>query len=208
MKEDRQILFVDFNGVLSYDPYWKSLKDPKHTLHRYAESIEHFVFRERPELFREWMRGKYSAEEFHGIVAEAVGAPYGKLFQTFAQDCRALDVSELIVNALRPLKSHYRIILATANTDALERFIIPNKKNLFDVFDVIDNSFHTGFLKTDDSGKYFIERARKEGVCIEAASLLEDSEITCDVFRKLGGRAFCVSKELQVLETIALIKNE
>lgn len=205
MSDTSRLLFVDFNGVLSCDPYWKSLRDVSHPLHRFAETVERFVFTEQPELFRQWMLGQHTAETFHALVAQGTGVPYQDLFESFVQDCAAMDVSENLIEKLRGMKRGFRIILATANTDALERYIIPHNTSAFDVFDVVDNSFHIGRLKHTDGGAYFTDRAAREGISLHRAYLLEDSERTCDVFRALGGTAFLVKDEAAALRALDAI---
>lgn len=205
MSKQSRLLFVDFHGVVSHDPYWKSLKNVAHPLHGFAEDIERFVFTEQPNLFRKWMLGQYTAEEFHKLIARGTGAPYVELFDSFVQDCRSIDISEKLIHALRDMKRDFRIILATGNTDALERYSIPYRESAFDVFDNIDNSFRIGRMKYDDGGAYFSHRAEQEGIPMQCAYLLEDSEGTCEVFRALGGTAYLVNSEPTALHALGAI---
>ena len=206
-KERERLLFVDFNGVISYDPYCKSLKNTEHPLHQFADRIESFVFTEHPELFQRWMIGGYTTEEFHHILSKEMNVSNEILLRSFIYDCQNIDISKPIITALQELKSQFVIVLASGNTDALERFIIPEQEELFRVFDAIDNSFHLHCMKYENGGQYFMNRAATERIPIQKSLLLEDSKKTCAVFQAIGGKAFCVNTESAVLRCIAEIKD-
>ncbi|MEK7065997.1 MAG: hypothetical protein AAB965_00305 [Patescibacteria group bacterium] len=54
---NKPILFCDFDGVLCYDRFWRSLPS-----HEY-EKMQDALFRRDKEMVNDWMRGEYCAEE-------------------------------------------------------------------------------------------------------------------------------------------------
>ena len=115
------LLFVDFNGVISYDPFWKSLLDKNHILNRDLQRIEDFVFKENFDLILDWMVGKYNSEDIHKIISKELDIDYTLLFDNFVSDCKKIDISEKILNKLKSIKSNYVLILATGNMDSFDR---------------------------------------------------------------------------------------
>ena len=45
-KKNKNIVFFDFNGVLSYNKFWNSLSSKDHELHKFQTQIEEFLFKE------------------------------------------------------------------------------------------------------------------------------------------------------------------
>jgi len=65
-----RLLFMDFNGALSYRPYWHLLLDNKHPLHNRYPEIKEFVFHGQERLLNGWLHGRYSSEEIHHKVSQ------------------------------------------------------------------------------------------------------------------------------------------
>lgn len=206
MKGYHGIIFTDFNGVISYNKYWHSLEEPVHDLHQYFESIEKFIFQESRELLNDWMRGKYTSEEIHGIIGEQIGVDSNELLQVFIEDCRRIDISEKIIDTLQELKDKYYLILRTDNMDSFDRFILPRAARLKEVFDRVDNSFNLGELKRDNNGKYFLNRAKEQNIDIKQCYFIDDSQKNCDFYTELGGSAYCVKNETESLTVLNNLK--
>ena len=45
MTENKNVLFVDFNGVLSYKPFWFYLSEESHEHHNYWNLIQDYLFK-------------------------------------------------------------------------------------------------------------------------------------------------------------------
>ncbi len=176
MPRSKPILFMDFNGVISYRKYWYSLEDATHELHSYFELIERFVFRDNRELLRNWMVGKHTSEVVHKEIEYYIGVDSDKLLQVFIEDCRAMDISQTILDALLEIKNQYYLILRTDNMDGFDRFILPEAPRLKRVFDRIDNSFNLGELKRDNAGQYFLDRANEQSIDISECVFIDDSQ--------------------------------
>jgi FMN phosphatase YigB (HAD superfamily) len=188
----QKILFVDFNGIISYDTYWKSLLEPSHPLHEYKAKIEEYLFKQNPDIIKQWMLGKYTSEDIHQMLHHKLGVQYEKLFEIFKKDCREIDISEKVLEKVKELKSEYYCILSTGNMDCFDRFILPSNPQLAETFDEIDNSYYLGILKTTNNGEYFSNKAQSLHVDLKDCVVIDDSAKVCSVFEELGGFAINV----------------
>lgn len=201
----KQLLFVDFDGVLSHTYFWHSLKNLNHPLHDYADCIDDFLFKQNRELINEWMVGKHTSEDINQFIAENLNIPYSQLFDVFKKDCANMKISKNILKKLAELKQKYYLILATGNMDSFDRFTLPAEKELSQVFDEIHNSFNFGLLKTSNGGEYFKNVVINKKVAFDHCYLIDDSQKTCNLFESLGGKAYCTKKEDEVLDCLDLL---
>jgi FMN phosphatase YigB (HAD superfamily) len=207
LKTPNKILFIDFNGVISYNNFWKELENEAHPLHSYHQPIENFLFKEKPEIIKDWMLGKYTSEEIHEILNNAVGVPYTELFEIFERGCRNIDISTSVLEKVQELRKDYYCILATGNMDSFDRFTLPSNPILKESFDEIDNSYNLGIFKTTNSGQYFLDKVKKLGVQISNCVVIDDSASVCKVFKNLGGTALqCYGVE-KVIGSLESLKN-
>ncbi|MBI2551531.1 hypothetical protein HYV73_04315 [Candidatus Uhrbacteria bacterium] len=196
--ENKPILFVDFNGVLSYRNFWFSLEEVSHPLSSLLAPIQELVFSKKKELCSDWMRGMYTSEQIHERIGIELGIDVTALWEQFVIDCRNLDVSLLLLDKIRQLNEKYVCILRTDNMDTLERFTIPAHPEMRDAFHEIHNSYALGQLKGDDGGRYFLDMVRRYQTNLTFCVLVDDSETVCSLFRSLGGKSYCVTGEDQV----------
>ncbi len=200
----KPILFVDFNGILSYLPFWFSLRDESHPLHDIFAPIVECLFDDNRSLMREWMCGQHTSEEIHDVLHERVGGfDRDALFSIFVEDCKNLDVSEKILDSLEELKGIYTLVLITDNADSFERFTLPANPRISEVFDDIGNSYVTGYCKVDHDCRIFSSFIKKYGVNKEECILLDDSLRNCSEFEKhTGGKGIRVDNEEDVLQAL------
>ncbi len=207
VRKNKNILFLDFNGVLSYDPFWTSLRDTKHSLHPYYETIETYLFKDNISIVIDWMVGKYTSEEIHEILKKEINIPYEELFAVFCEDCSNIDISEKILKKIQTLREFYSCILVTDNMDSFDRFTIPHNPQLVASFDRIDNSYTMGRFKKSDNGRYFVEQVEERQVVMENCILIDDSKDNCTLFESIGGRAYATKTENDVLKVLDDIHN-
>ena len=119
MEKSKPILFCDFDGVLCWERYWRSLPSVEH------EKMQELLFRNDTTIVNDWMRGKYSAEEINQLVARKIGMPFEKLWNIFVEDCKTMQVSKDILKKLRAFRKYYIVILITGNMDSFTRFTHP-----------------------------------------------------------------------------------
>ncbi|MEP7103256.1 MAG: hypothetical protein ABI721_00930 [Candidatus Dojkabacteria bacterium] len=199
----KPLLFIDFNGVISYNNFWNSIYSEAHELFPRRKEINDFVFIESKDFVKEWMVGKHTSEEAHDLLKDKFGIDKEYLFQIFQKDAIDLDVSALIMGKLKRLKAKYKLILITDNMDTFSRFTLPNNPILSEVFDGIFISYNTGKLKKTDSGRIFKEIAQIFDGGLDKSIFIDDSKSNCDLFETLGGKSICVTGETEVLKELS-----
>lgn len=177
-------LFIDFDGTICHDRFWRGLKPDEYT------QIQNFLFSGKNILVADWMRGRYTSEEINRAVEIETSLPYDYLWQVFVNDCQTMFVDPKIIDLIQVLRNRYHVVLITGNMDCFTRFTLPALK-LEASFDEIVNSYYEGQLKTENEGATFVKYT-KGG--ISEAILIEDSTKSCEVFRRLGGTAYQVTK--------------
>lgn len=187
-----QTLFVDFDGTICHDRFWRSLSISEN------KQIQDFLFSGNNSIVTDWMRGVYTSEQINELVSKETGLDYEYLWATFIHDCKTMSVQLEILNPINQLRSKYHVVLITGNMDCFSRFTVPALQ-LGEYFDVIVNSFDEKQLKTDDNGSSFIKYVKGS---IQDAILIEDSEKSCEIFKGLGGNAYRVINRDDTLKHI------
>ena len=180
--KSKPILFIDFDGTICFDKYWRSLPD-----HQF-KAVQDFLFGEDKSKVNDWMKGKYSAEEINKLVAEKLDIPYEELWDSFVAECKTMSVSKEVLNKISSLRSKYTVILVTGNMDSFSRFTVP-ALGLNRYFDHINNSFFAGKLKDESGGFAFTDYSKSFGVSMSDCILIDNSVKACEAFRNLGGTA-------------------
>lgn len=200
------IIFIDFNGVISYKPFWFSLKNTSHPLNHLYSSIENFLFKENISLVKDWMIGKYTSEEIHRILEENVDIPYKEIFEIFVNDSRRLDVSRRILKEVRKMRSIYYFILITDNMDSFTRFTLPHNKIIAKSFNEIYDSYSMKASKRHNNGIFFKEKIKALDFCPSQCYLIDDSNKNCTIFNSLGGKAFNTKNKKDVIDALGSLK--
>lgn len=182
----KSLIFVDFDGTICHDRFWRSLDSDL------FEKLQKFLFQENRELVNEWMRGKHTSEEINQLVSENINIPFDTLWEVFEKDCRTMSVSEEILKRIHSLRESFHTILITGNMDCFTRFTVPELK-LNDYFDVISNSYDDGILKSENNGELFTKYANSFNSSVSDSFLIDDSQKVCDTFEGLGGIAYLVT---------------
>lgn len=188
---NKPLLFVDFDGTICFERYWRSLPSDQY------RKVQELLFGEDKTRVNDWMRGKYTAEEINQWMAKQIGIPYEELWQLFVNDCGTMKVSKHTLEKLSALRDRYTVVLMTGNMDSFSRFTATTLE-LERYFDYISNSFNEGKHKTDNDGEIFVEYAKKYGVPLSECVVIDDSPNVCAVFEQLGGTAYRVSPERNI----------
>lgn len=180
MNNLKPILFVDFDGTLCHDRFWRSLPAEQY------EKVQSFLFGEEKTHVQEWMLGKRTAEEINELLAEHLDVPFQELWNVFVQDTSSMKVSQESLNAIKSLRDVYTTILITVNMDSFSRFTVPSLQ-LNDYFDVISNSYNEGLFKSDNDGEVFRKYIHTYQAPVASSILIDDSPSACATFLSLGG---------------------
>lgn len=196
----RPVLFVDFDGTLCEQRYWRSLPNGQY------EHIQRDLFGGDRTLVDAWMLGEYTAEEINRRVAETYGIPYEELWSIFVKDCETMTISPAVLEKLRVLRNSYTTILMTVNMDSFSRFTVPALE-LDRHFDHISNSWEEKLHKSDDDGALFLRYADRLKTDMQSCVLIDDSPSNCEQFEKLGGKAYLVTPETGVEEYLERLSD-
>ena len=193
-----QTLFIDFDGTICHDRFWRSLSQAEYT------QIQEILFEQNSEMVYDWMRGKYTSEQITEFVATETGLEYSYLWKIFQDDCKTMRVDEKIFDLITKLRESYYLVLITGNMDSFDRFTAPALQ-LNSYFDVVVNSCTVGQLKTENNGASFLKYLK--GLIMEAV-LIEDSQKSCDVFTQLGGTALQVNFDFSIMYRLQNVVNQ
>lgn len=185
-----QTLFVDFDGTICHDRFWRSLSSSEN------KQIQDLLFSGNNSTVTDWMRGAYTSEEINQLVVKETGLAYEYLWETFVHDCKNMSVQTEILELVHQLRNKFHVVLITGNMDCFNRFTVPALQ-LDEYFDVIVNSFYEKQLKTDNNGSSFVKHVKGN---IRDAILIEDSEKSCEIFKGLGGNACRVTNREDTLK--------
>ncbi len=198
MTMTKPVLFCDFDGTICHERYWRSLP----TAH--YDKVQKLLFGDDKTYVNDWMKGKYTAEQANERVAQEIGEPYENVWQLFVEDCKTMNVPKETLKKLSDLRSRYTVILITGNMDSFSRFTVPSL-DLESYFDCISNSYYERKHKTDNNGELFKEYADKYGATIKDCISIDDSVKVCSVFEALGGVAYPITPEKDILYYLSRI---
>ncbi|MEH6402658.1 MAG: hypothetical protein V7750_04750 [Sneathiella sp.] len=177
-------LFVDFDGTICHDKFWRGLGETK------AALVQSFIFEKNQLLVNQWMCGKYTSEDVNEYISKETGFEFQTLWNIFVDDCKTMSVDQDLLSLIVELRNKFKVVLITGNMDCFDRFTVPALK-LEKYFDIIVNSYNEGQLKYINSGETFSEHIKGH---FKNAYLVDDSSISCDIFCRLGGTALHVTK--------------
>jgi len=196
----KPVLFIDFDGTLCHDRFWRSLPQEDFA------KVQELLFKDDTTLLEEWMLGKRTAEEVNRFLAEQMGMPYEKLWELFVRDAETMRVPQGALAQIAALRDRYTIVLITVNMDSFDRFTVPALE-LDAYFDSISNSYHEGLFKNDSGGEVFRKYLEMYQAPVEHSFLIDDSTAACATFTALGGTAYQVTPEKGVTHHLAQISG-
>lgn len=194
----KPILFIDWNGTLNNEHFFRSLDDETY------QKIQIFLFGANKEVVTDWMKGKYTSEEVVSLVAHHLGIPFDDLWDVFVDDCATMTVDDEVITLIQQLRTSFVTILTTGNMDCFIRFTVPALK-LNELFDEISSSHQEGVFKDENEGELFMRYASKYQTSISHAHLFDDSERVCQVFAALGGTSHLITPEYTLNRHLAAL---
>ncbi|MBI5421278.1 MAG: hypothetical protein HZA35_03125 [Parcubacteria group bacterium] len=174
IKTYKPILFVDFDGTLCHDRFWRSMPPNE------QNAIQKWLFQENKDLVRMWMVGGCTSEEINHCIADQLNIPFERLWEVFVRDCKSMVVSSSVLENLVLLRSRFELVLLTDNMDCFTRFAVP-ALNLWKYFDRIINSYNERMSKRELLLCLIPESLRKLSI------IIDDSHGICELFEQLGG---------------------
>jgi FMN phosphatase YigB (HAD superfamily) len=198
-----RVVFVDWHGVLSTDPFWMSIRESvTHPLRGQLGASLGQVFSADTNMAKDWMTGLLTSDQVIDVMNVRLDRRFGADFlaRRLDVDCRRMRVNVDLFEALRQLRSTAMIVLATDNMDCFVRAFVrvrrrgrrpgPNAQTLADwaiVFDDIVCSSQVGALKAEDPVAFFGGFLARHGLTFQDAALVDDRADNCRAFAEQGG---------------------
>jgi FMN phosphatase YigB (HAD superfamily) len=200
-----RVIFSDWHGVLSRDPFWVSIRgSAAHPLHAQLEAGMAGVFASERGTANEWMKGLLSSSE---VIAE-MGIQLDKRFRDdflarrLDIDCARMSVNADLFEVLRAMRAEAMVVIATDNMDCFARAFeqarrgrrrrARGRETLADwavICDDIICSSDVAALKADDPRLFFGAWLDRHGMQFGDAVLIDDRADNCTAFTECGGRA-------------------
>jgi hypothetical protein len=119
-----RVIFSDWHGVLSRDPFWTPIRlSATHPLHEQLEAGMAGVFDPGRNTASEWMKGLLSSEQ---VIAEMGIQLPGRFQDDFLArrldlDCARMQVNAGLFEVLRVIRAEAMVVIATDNMDCFAR---------------------------------------------------------------------------------------
>jgi FMN phosphatase YigB (HAD superfamily) len=199
-----RVVFVDWYGVLSLDPFWTSiLESSSHPVHAELAAKVRTVFADESTV-NDWMRGVLSAHDV--ITRMGIGLDrrfrHDFLARRLDLDCARMRVNVELLQVLRNLRPAVLVVLATDNMDCFARTFGQSharrrrspaaSDRLADWARICDDivcSSEVGTLKAEDPARFFGPFFAEYGLSFSDALLIDDRVENCAAFRREGGSA-------------------
>jgi FMN phosphatase YigB (HAD superfamily) len=211
------VVFVDWHGVLSRDPFWTSiLHSDRHPLRVGLQAKLGDLFSQSAS--HDWMKGCVTSEEIIEQMALRLPERYGKDFlrRRLDDDCRKMRVNVPLFELLRIIREgEASVVIATDNmdcfknafehvrttrarsTEAAERLVHWARS-----CDAIICSSDVRALKAEDPARFFGPFLARWGLSFADAALIDDRADNCQAFQEQGGTALRYAMKTDDLGTI------
>lgn len=198
-----RVVFVDWHGVLSRDPFWISIRESTtHPLRSQLEAGLAGIFTKESATANEWMKGLLSSDQVIAAMDIQLDHRFRDDFlaRRLDVDCARMKVNVELFALLRKIKTHASVVLATDNMDCFARTFDqvrartrrpkPESETLADwaiICDDIICSSDVGALKAEDPVGFFGAWLTANGLQFSDAALIDDRADNCAAFARRGG---------------------
>lgn len=201
-----RVIFSDWHGVLSRDPFWVSIRSSAtHPLRRQLEAGMAGVFASDRDIANEWMKGLLSSDQ---VIAE-MGIQLDRRFkEDFLSrrldiDCARMKVNAELFEVLCAMLAEAMVVIVTDNMDCFARVFEQSRggarrrrghgRETFADWAVICDdiicSSQTRALKSEDPQAFFEPWLAMHGMKFTDAVLIDDRADNCAAFTGQGGAA-------------------
>jgi FMN phosphatase YigB (HAD superfamily) len=200
----RQVVFVDWHGVLSEDVFWFSILE--HQRHPYRQQLKletQKLFQHRMDLVHAWMRGELQSAEVISLLNVSLDrrtrADY--LLRRLYSDCRKMRVNGDLLLELSKIRPSTFVVIATDNMDCFFDQI-DSRRDIRSSVDAVLCSSNLGVLKSENIHLFFEPWLKQHHLSFSESLLLDDSIENCEAFRRAGGTAHVVKSTRGTIEAL------
>jgi FMN phosphatase YigB (HAD superfamily) len=217
LKLGRGLVFIDWHGVMSDEPFWSSiLSDSLHPARDLVQAEVSKVFSNQGTT-RNWMVGHLRADDIVANMQLPENGRYGRkyLLKRLAADCKNMQIDTELLTALRKLAAFVPVVLATDNMDCFASAISKARSkrtkwkeestslhNWASLFDDFVCSSDIGALKAENPKRFFGPMLRAYAVDFADALLIDDRADNCAAFEQAGGYAIRWHRHEDSLENL------
>ena len=182
-----KVIFLDWNGTISKDYFWESLKTKNNEL---FERINKILFIDNSYIINEWMLGNVKINDILNLLSKETKVSQEYLMEELVFSLKQMDfvIPDLKDIIKKIQKNNIKVVLSSGNMDIFG-YVVDNL-NLKNIFDDISLSNVLKHLKNDiDSNNhalffhdYIIKNHLKYNECV----LIDDSKSLVDMCKKVG----------------------
>jgi len=189
----RNVLFIDWHGVLCDEPFWSGLlSKSKGRNYKAAKQFVDALFSDS-EFLDGWLRGTHTTSDIlsRSYIPSIPRAGKDYFVRQLHKDCLRMQIDDGAEEAIQKIRAQCLVVLATDNMDCFARIAIA--RNFSNTFDDILCSSELGCLKQDAAG-FFGAWLAAHNMTFGDAVLVDDSEANCAAFERAGGKsAICTT---------------
>ncbi|MGW4410944.1 hypothetical protein ACWEJ6_43405 [Nonomuraea sp. NPDC004702] len=201
-RRDR-VIFVDWHGVLSRDPFWASIRDnTRHPLHsRLVETLAQIFAGDGAHA---WMKGQVSSTQVIASMNIQMDRRFRGdfLHRRLLADCARMRVNVPLFEMLREIRPYASIVVSTDNADCFADTFrrvretrhptVPRPTTFAEWAFVCDDmicSSDVAVLKSESIVEFFGPWLSRHGMTFPDSLLIDDSTNNCAAFQEQGGTA-------------------
>jgi hypothetical protein len=199
----RRVIFSDWHGVLSRDPFWTSIRgSTTHPLHAQLEAGMAGVFGQGTA--NDWMKGLLTSDQVITDMRIQLDRRFRDDFlaRRLDIDCAKMAVNAELFDVLRAIRAEAMVVIATDNMDCFARAFEHARRRprrrarpwetLADwalICDDIICSSQARALKSEDPRTFFGPWLKAHDLGFADAVLIDDRAGNCEAFTSQGGAA-------------------
>jgi hypothetical protein len=200
-----RVIFCDWHGVLSRDPFWVSICGrAAHPLHARLEAGLAGVFAGDQGIANQWMKGLLSCDQVIAEMEIQLDQRFGDDFlaRRLDLDCARMHVNAELFEVLRVMRAEASVVIATDNMDCFARAFDQGRRrrhrlarkrvNMADWAAICDDiicSSQVAALKAEDPHAFFGPWLATHAMGFADAVLIDDRADNCTAFTGCGGSA-------------------
>lgn len=203
-------IFLDWNGTISKDYFWESLKTKNNEL---FEKINKILFIDNSYIINEWMLDNVKIDDILNLLSKETKVSKEYLMEELVFGLKQLD---FVIHDLKDIikkiqKNDIKVVLSSDNMDIFS-YVIDNL-NLKNIFDDILLSNILKHLKNDVDGNnhalFFHDYIIKNNLKYEECVLIDDSKNLVDMCKKVGMNNIKINDcEKEIRDVLSLFIKE
>lgn len=201
-----KVIFIDWNGTISYSRFWEQLEDSTHPNHSYFKPLTESLFVKSRSIISEWMLAKLTTEDICKVIADDTGLDYQIILDELIESCKNMKfLSDELEGLIKQLQSKgIKCVIATDNMDTFDRWTI-DAMDLRNIFDDILNSYKLGSFKynsVENKLPFFNKYLSDNNLNYSDVVLIDDSVDKTGFYKTNGFKIINVNKDYTLIDAL------